>query len=235
LVGSFYLYFTDSDRIPVPGKPTITRNANSNIIVMTPAAVPTGVNETYVVRYTVTTNGTEPAEPDINNSTLYVNPITCTTPNSWYKAKTFGVSCSNWVSDEYDELQITTLYAPKPVISFDNMTIRANEGNVTYDILYTLDGTDPSLSPSNGTHSTTTVSLAGIPYGTTVKALAFKMNGTDIDTQYQPSEVVTLIYVPTNADGSTQNGAYGSLVLIDDREPHTWSYYSDSETTRFTA
>jgi hypothetical protein len=223
--------FTDDDRIPTPGVPTITRDANSNIVVMTPAAVPTGVNETYVVRYTVTTNGTEPVEPDINNSILYQNPITCTTPNSWYKAKTFGLSCSNWVSTETAELHITTLYAPAPVISFgDDMFITASEGGVLYDILYTLDGSDPTLSPMNGTHSSTTVSLAGIPYGTTVKALAFKMNGDAIDTQYQPSVVVSAIYVQTNPDGSTQNVVNNTLVLIDDREDHSWSYYSDSET-----
>ena len=225
--------FTDADRIPIPGKPTITRTANTNEIVMTPAAVPTGVNETYVVRYTVTTDGTEPAEPDINNSTLYTAPIICTRPNTWYKAKTFGVSCSNWVSTEMDELKVTKLYAPAPVISFgDDMTIVAAEGGVTYNILYTLDGTEPNLSstPMNGTTSATTVSLAGIPYGTTVKALSYKTNGTAVDTQYEPSAVVTKIYMPTDENGNTQNYVDGTLVLIDDREDHTWSYYSDSIT-----
>ena len=220
--------FTDDDRVPVPGIPTITREANSNVIVMTPAEIPSNVNETYIVRYTYTTNGTEPAEPDLTNSTLYTGPITCTTPNTWYKAKTFGLSCTDWVSTETAELTVTTIYCPTPTILFgDDMFILASEGGVTYNILYTLDGTEPSLSPLNGTQSAITVSLAGIPYGTTVKALAFKMNGTDVDTQHQPSTVVSAIYVPTDEDGNTQNGTYGNIVLIDDREDHSWSYYSD--------
>ena len=224
--------FTDADRIPVPGEPTITREANSNIVVMTPAAVPTGVNETYVVRYTYTTNGSVPPVPDLSNSTLYNGPITCTTPNTWYAAKTFAVSCQDWVSADSVQLQLTTLYAPTPVIDLDQMVIIAAEGGVTYDILYTLDGSVPNLNstPVNGIHSATTVSLAGIPYGTTIKALAYKVTNDAIDTNYQPSVVVTMIYVPTDENGNTQNIVNNTLVLIDDREPHTWKYYSDSVT-----
>ena len=219
--------FTDADRIPTPGIPTITPETGTNIVKMTPADVPDGVNETYVVRYTFTTNGTDPAEPDLANSTLYTEPISCTVPGTKFKAKTFGLSCGNWVSTATASYTATTIYCPKPVISFEDMTISASESGVTYNIIYTLDGTEPSLSPEHGTTSATTVSLTNLAYGTTVKAMAYKMNGDAIDTQYQPSAVVSAIYVPTDENGNTQNGTYGNTVLLDDREDHTWSYYAD--------
>ena len=226
--------FQESDRVPIPdadnehAHTSITRTEGTNTIVMTPAYKNPALNETYVVRYTMTTNGTEPAEPTLSNSTLYTGPITCTVAGTKYKAKTFAVSCENQVSASSVSYTVGSIYAPAPVITFgDDMTITAMEGGTTFDILYTTDGTDPVISPQNGYHSTTTVSLAGIEYGTTVKALAYKTTGGVIDTQYQPSAVVTEIYVPTDANGNTVNGTYGNVVLLDDREPHTWVYYTD--------
>ena len=230
--------FHESDRVPLPdadnthAHTTITRTPGTNTIVMTPAYKNPILNETYVVRYTVTTNGTEPAEPTLSNSTEYTGPITCTVAGTRYKAKTFAVSCSNQVSANSVSYTVESIYAPAPVITFgDAMTITATEGESTFDIVYTTDGTDPVASPLHGTHSATTVSLTGlIDYGTTVKAIAYKATnaaGTP-DPNYEASAVVTKIYVPTDEDGNTVNGTYGTVVLLDDREPHTWNYYNDT-------
>ena len=202
---------------------------------MTPAYKNPALNETYVVRYTMTTNGSEPAEPTLANSTLYSGPITCTVAGTRYKAKTFAVSCENQVSATSVSYTVEKIFAPNPVITFgDQMSITAAQGESTFDIVYTIDGSDPVVSPLHGTHSATTVSLTGlIDYGTTVKAIAYKATNAagDPDPNYEVSAIVTKIYVPTDEDGNTVNGTYGTVVLLDDREPHTWNYYNDTDAT----
>ena len=54
-------------------------------------------------------------------------------------------------------------------------------------------------------------------YGTTVKAIAVK--GQD---GFENSEVASEIYVPEGG-----SGIGGDVVILDDREDHSWSYYSD--------
>ena len=83
-------------------------------------------------------------------------------------------------------------------------------------IYYTTDGTQPTASSDHGTTPVTTEALA---IGTTVYAYAvFSAQG------YDDSSVGSAIYVPENGSGT-----YGDVVFLDDREDHTWSYYSDSE------
>ncbi len=233
--------FTEDDRVPIPdaddelAHTTITRVEGTNTIVMTPAGRPAGLNDTYQVRYTMSTNGTEPADPTYNNSTVYTGPITATVNGTIFKAKTFAVSCSNQFSEQTYRLVVDGIYAATPVIDFTAMTIEAKEGGTTFDILYTLDGSDPSISGTTitGTFSNGTVDLSSLnpalTYGQTVKAIAYKASdntGTP-DASYTPSQVVTAIYVPTDSEGNTQNGVYGGVVLLDDREDHTWAYYSN--------
>ncbi|MBR6879126.1 MAG: T9SS type A sorting domain-containing protein [Bacteroidales bacterium] len=233
--------FTEDDRVPIPddddelAHTTITRVEGTNTIVMTPAGRPAGLNDTYQVRYTMSTNGTEPADPTYNNSTVYTGPITATVNGTIFKAKTFAVSCTNQFSEQTYRLVVDGIYAATPVIDFDAMTIEAKEGGTTFDILYTLDGSDPSISGTTitGTFSNGTVDLSSLnpalTYGQTVKAIAYKASdniGTP-DASYTPSQVVTAIYVPTDSEGNTQNGVYGGVVLLDDREDHTWAYYSN--------
>ncbi|MBR4828293.1 MAG: choice-of-anchor J domain-containing protein [Muribaculaceae bacterium] len=233
--------FQESDRVPIPdasntlAHTTITREAGTNTIVMTPAGRPTGLNDTYEVRYTMSTNGTEPAEPTYNNSTAYTGPITATVNGTIFKAKTFAVSCHNQCSAASVRYVVDGIYAPAPVIDFNAMTISATEGTTTFDILYTVDGTDPAISGTTltGTFSDGTVNLSSLnpalTYGQTVKALAYMAsdaNGTP-NANYTPSQVVSAIYVPTDANGNTVNGVYGNIVLLDDREDHSWAYYSD--------
>ncbi len=232
--------FQESDRVPIPdaddelAHTTITREDGTNTIIMTPAGRPTGLNDTYEVRYTMSTNGTAPAEPTYNNSTLYTGPITATVNGTIFKAKTFAKSCHNQCSAESVSYVVNGIYAPAPVIDFNEMTITAAEGTTTFSILYTVDGTEPAISGSTltGTFSEGTVDLSSLnpalTYGQTVKALAYMAsdnNGTP-DANYTPSQVVSAIYVPTDASGNTQNGVYGGIVLLDDREDHSWSYYS---------
>ena len=225
--------FYESDRVPIPdaddnlAHTKIERLTGTNTIVMTPAERPAGLNDTYEVRYTVSTNGTEPADPTYNNSTLYTGPITCTVNGTIYKAKTFAVSCHNQCSEQTYRLEVEGIYAPAPVIDLNAMTISATEGETTFDILYTLDGSIPSVDPITGTYSAGTVNLSGLTPGQTVRAIAYRANndtGHTANTNYTPSQVVSAIYVPSGGSGS-----YGTTILLDDREDHSWSYYSDGE------
>ena len=232
--------FQESDRVPFPdasntlAHTTITRVEGTNTIVMTPAERPAGLNDTYVVRYTVSTNGNEPAEPTLNNSQLYTGPISASVNGTIYKAKTFAVSCSNQCSAASVRYEVEGIYAPTPVIDFDNMTITAvDAGGTTFEILYSLDGTMPAeVNPNDpdnmpiGIYSATQVSLTGLTPGQTVRAMAYRSNNDEWHTcnySYIPSQVVSAVYIPSSGSGTYNN----TLVLLDDREDHSWSYYSD--------
>ena len=134
-----HVTFQESDRVPIPDADddldhtTITRVDGTNTIVMTPAGRPSGLNDTYQVRYTMSTNGTEPADPTYNNSTAYTGPITVTVNGTIFKAKTFAVSCYNQYSVDAVRYEVEGIYAPAPVIDFDAMTITAAEGETTVD------------------------------------------------------------------------------------------------------
>ena len=205
--------FTHSDQRPTPGAPQI--NIDGNTVTFVPAPVPAGLNETYNIRYT--TNGTEPSA---TNGTLLTKStgfsIEWHTPNTTFKAVTVAVTCSSKVSEVTTE-QFGNVTVPTPTITFDNegkATITCSLDGAT--IYYTTDGTQPTASSDHGTTPVTTDALA---IGTTVYAYAvFDAEG------YDDSSVGSAIYVPENGSGT-----YGDVVFLDDREDHTWSYYSDGD------
>ena len=198
--------FLHADQRPLPGVPTIS--FEGNIVKMTPAAVPAGLNDTYYVRYT-----TDGSDPSATNGTVYSEPFEWHTPNTTFRAITQATDCpdkiSTVVSGTFGDVTV-----PSPVISFDasgNATITCSFAQAS--IYYTTNGSEPTTSSSQYT-----APFAVTP-GTTVKAFAYY--GAE---HYLPSAVVSKIYVP--AGGS---GVYGgTTVLLDDREDHSWSYYSDN-------
>lgn len=205
--------FTHRDQRPTPGAPVI--NIDGNTVTFVPDAVPAGLNETYNIRYT--TNGTDPSA---TNGTLLTKStgfsIEWHTPNTTFKAVTVAVTCSSKVSSVTSK-QFGNVTVPTPTITFDNQgkaTITCSLDGAT--IYYTTDGTQPTTSSP---HGTTPVTTAALPIGTTVYAYAvFDAEG------YDDSAVGSAIYVPENGSGT-----YGDVVFLDDREDHTWSYYSDGD------
>ena len=203
--------FTSADQRPTPGVPTIS--INGNMVHITPAAVPAGLNETYNVRYTV--DGTEPSA---NNGTLITSPWNAfewQTPNTTFKAVTVAVNCPDKVSAVVAET-FGNVKVPTPVITFNaNGTATISCSLTGATIYYSIDGSTPTTSSTlNGLTSVTTAALTP---GATVKAIAHYAS-----TGYVDSDVASSIYVP--AGGSTVGGG---IVLLDDREDHSWSYYSD--------
>ena len=205
--------FTHADQRPTPGVPQILIDGNT--VTFVPDAVPAGLNETYNIRYT--TNGTEPSA---TNGTLLTQStgfsIEWHTPNTTFKAVTVAVTCSSKVS-AVTTAQFGNVTVPTPTITFDNQgkaTITCSLDGAT--IYYTTDGTQPTATHYTGT-GTTPVTTAALPIGTTVYAYAvFDAEG------YDDSAVGSAIYVPESGSGT-----YGGVVFLDDREPHTLSYYTE--------
>lgn len=196
--------FTEDDVTPTPGVPTITREMNT--ITMTPAAISEEINETYYVWYT-----TDGSVPTTTNGQRYNAPFEWHTPGTVFTAVTRASSCSDKLSDTV-EFHFNNVKVITPTITFSNgnATIACNMPNVTVTIYYTTDGSTPTTSSTPYTGS------FAVTYGTTVKAFA-------VVTQagFDPSDVASAIYVPEGG-----SGADGSVVILDDREPHTMSYYT---------
>ena len=212
------------DALQQPEAPILQLISGTSQVHIT-TSVYTG-SDTYYVRYT--TSGEDPttANPisqDPNGyieiaqdpDTKMVDAIITITEPCTLKAVKRGTSCpenfSNIVS-----LQITTVYVPAPTITIvdgGSTTISCSLTNAT--IKYTTDGSDPTTSTTAQTYS----NAFTVAPGTTVKAYAYV--GT---TGYEPSPVATEIYVPAGGGGVYSGG----IVLLDDREEHEWSYYSDA-------
>ena len=227
-----------ADRLPdiTPLVPTIEPVEGTNTVRITCPAVPTGMNETFYVAYT--TDNTEPSYnngnkvffvpgssynyPESLGVTVHTSTyeFEVTTPNTTVRAKTFAYSCSDLVSDEGAPLTITKIYVDAPTLSFTTTNTSTGAGTCTISdimagatVYYTTDGSTPTTSstPYNGT------AFAVTP-GQTIKAIAH------IDGEgYLDSPVVSDTYIPGGGNG----GVYGGVVLLDDREPHTLSYYTE--------
>ena len=197
--------FTHADQRPLPEDPTISISGNT--VTMTPSEVPPGLNDTYYVRYT-----TDGSEPSATNGVVYEEPFEWHTPNTTFKAITQATDCPDKISGVVSE-SIGWITIPTPVISFDasgNATIECAFAQAT--IYYTTDNSDPTANSSQYS-----APFAVTP-GTTVKAFAnYAADG------YLPSAIGSNIYVPSNGSGVYNN----EVVLLDDREDHSWSYYSD--------
>ena len=220
------LALTHADQRPTPGEPTVS--LNGNMVTMKPAVNP-GLDETYNVIYT--TDGTLPT---VNNYAAKItapwNAFEWHTPNTTFIVATIAekANCESLVSDTV-KLVFGNVTVPTPDIDFPsgNATITCSMAGAA--IYYTKDGSDPAFSiDEHGNVTVTKGTLYSAPFavtmGTTVKAKAIYMSEDNVIVEgYEPSQVASKIYVPEGGSGTD-----GSVVLLDDREDHTWSYYSDT-------
>ncbi len=194
-----------------PTVPQVTRKDNTNIVEIK-SNKDVNLMDTWYVRYT--TDGDDPTgstATEVQDETTIELTQPCT-----LKVVTRGTTCPTIFSDP-NEKPYNTIYIPNPTIKINNniATITCSMSDAT--IYYTTDGTSPDASnyTGNGTSQVTTNTLN---LGQTVKAIAI-YNATG----YQNSDVVSEVNV---GNGS---GVSGSIVLLDDREDHSWSYYSDKD------
>ena len=223
--------------------PTIEHVAGTNKVRITCPAVPSGMNETFYVAYTTDNTvpaydngdkvffviGSEYEYPTSLGITVHTSTyeFEITEPNTTVRAKTFGYSCDNLVSPEGQSVTVESIYVDEPTIKFTTTNTTSGAGTCEFlDIMegatvyYTTDGSDPSTSSTALPYTGTAFAVTP---GQTVRAFA-RIN----ETGYVDSSVVSDTYIPTGSDGtSTGGGVYGSLVVLDDREPHSWSYYND--------
>lgn len=249
--------FTDADRLPnintASYTPGLVRVSGTNKVKITCPGVPSGLNETFVVYYT--DDNTEPTPSNYSMRLIFVNAdfdlidddattlnvhrirtyeFECTNPNAVFRAKVYGFTCQNLSSPVAGPLTFGNILVDDPVISFTttNQTSGAGTATITCPftaqtpvIYYTTDGSEPD--PANVGQNTPTKVYNGtfnVTAGMTVKAKAVvSLAG------YNPSNTVSEMYVPTNGSGEPQNGVFGSVVLLDDRESHSWSYYIDGD------
>ena len=223
--------------ITAPGNPTYTHNASSNTVTTYFPVKPDGVNDTYYVRWTINNNsnsshtenpnlweqvGHEFQQPSNTPNTVPAGDIDYTNVELslpfYIHFAVRGTTCPENFSGVVT-VRIDERYVPKPTISFENSgsygvaTLSCSLTDAT--IYYTTDGSTPTSS------STQYTSPFNVLPGTTVNAIAVRAG-------YTPSVVASAIFIP-GGEGSNGNGVYGQVVLLDDREDHSWSYYSDGD------
>ena len=151
-----------------------------------------------------TTDGSEPT----SSSTLYTGPFDLTTSPTTVKAIAIRDGHSSTVANQTFQIQL-----PAPVITVSNTglaTIALGEGTPSgATIHYTTNGTIPTTS--SPTYSAP-VQLTNPQIIMAIVALA----------NYTNSELVMADFI--------SSGIVGTKVILDDRENHRWSYYSDAST-----
>ncbi len=210
--------YTFNHLITPPNPPTITHVAGTNTVIIKAPAVPADQNDTYYVQYSL--DGSDPRYS--SHDVVKADTIDLLEPCT-IRAVTHGTTCPNIFSTEVTET-ISTIYVPTPVITVTgtdgpgNGTITCSLTDAT--IYYTMDGSEPTTATT--TYGTSPIALSNVPAGTTIKAMAhMEAEG------YQNSVVASFVYLPDNAQGG--GGVFGDVVLLDDREDHSWSYYSDGD------
>lgn len=229
--------YTFSRKIQAPNTPIYTLNTSSNSVTTYFPVKPAGVNDTYYIRWTINSNsngatenpnlwtqsGHEFQQPSNTPNSVPAGVIDYTnaglTPPFYVHIATRGTTCDDIFSNVIT-ITINELCVPMPTITFVTNP-STHEGATTLacamtgvTIYYTTDGSIPTTS--SNTYSGT----FNVTAGTTVKAIAVK-------TGFKISDVASDIFVPGGESGTPQNGVYGGVVLLDDRENHSWSYYSD--------
>ena len=120
---------------------------------------------------------------------------------------TNGVSCTATIT-------VNPAALPAPTITLDSntgvATITDNSGISGATIRYTTDNTAPTASTATIIASGGTVTLTR---GQTLMAIVTVDGGN-----YSPSPAATETFIET--------GSFGGTIYIDDREDHTWTYYS---------
>ena len=197
--------------IAAPGAPEIDIDDNNKVTIK--ANKPDGLNDTYYVRYTL--DGGDPRYATEYEEAKDEATFVITEPNTTITAIVRGTTCPS-VFSNIASMTVIYINVPAPEI-----TINENNGNTSIacslssaTIKYTIDGSDPTTA-SGITYNNTSLTLTP---GTTIKAYAY----VDNNNSYKLSQVVSKTYVP-----QTGNGVYSGVVLLDDREDHSWSYYSD--------
>ena len=194
--------FTDTKEITIQGtKPSAPIISVSG----NTATLSTNASGSTTIRYTL--NGTDPTA---STGTVYSGVIDLSgSATSPVTIKAITVRDGN-ASDVTEQTVTLTLPEPTIAVNGETRTVTISSSIAGATIYYTTDGSTPTTSSSQYTGA-----LSGLSYMTTVKAIAVKDG-------WNSSPVASdIVAIPS--------GVGGGVVTLFDYEPHSWSYYGDSD------
>ena len=173
----------------------------------TTVTLSTNASGITTIRYTL--DGSDPT----TSSTQYSAPIDLSSSSTspvTIKAITVRSGSASEIAEESVTL---TLPSPTITINGENKTATITSSIQGAIIRYTINGSDPTST----TGAVYSGQITGLSYMANIKAIAVKEGWNDSPIS---SDVVT---IPSGVNPST-----GEVTLFD-YEPHTWSYYSDTD------
>ncbi len=237
--------YNDYDATPVPNISVVPIERDGNTIIINPGEVPDHLNETYAVIYTYATNGGTPEDPvylgyqNPENVGTYLDPdgwngsmpglvhFDWNTPNTNFKFRIVAKTCVK--QSAVKTYQFGKLQVPDPELTISDNGDNTGAADITWEsgyvIRYTTDGSNPTTTNGTLVSSGTSVSVSPLAPGTNVKVVAYKLTNGEVDANYDLSNVINEMYLP----GGGNSGTYGGIVILNDFEDHSWSYYSDGD------
>ena len=219
--------FGDESIVEPPYSPVITLIENTSTVSIS-VVRPGDLNDTWSIRYTL--DGTDP----ITSSTAQVITHTDENPNTYevttsgtvalpdcvtVKAVVQGTTCPEYFSEiaEWQCDENLTIQLLPPTITFDG-------NGSTASTTITASATDCTIYYKvNGGAQQTYTGPFQVNANDRVEAWVEKAPATI----YLPSTHAIATYLPGNDNPGSGTGVFGEVVYLDDREPHSWSYYSD--------
>jgi hypothetical protein len=231
--------FGDESIVGQPTAPTITPPAPGTSTITLSVVRPGDLNDTWKILYTL--DGSDPSTSATAQAitTTTEDPVTyeVTTMGTIplydfceVKAVVQGTTCPNAYSEVtsfiYDDFN--TIYLLPPTITF-----AGNGSTATTTITPPTDGCIIYYTVNGG--ATQIYSSPAIDGNPAINPTPFTVNANDcveawVDKpgdNYVASDHAVSTYLPGSDDPGSGSGLYGDVVYLDDREPHSWSYYSD--------
>ena len=221
----------------ITNNPEITVDAGTSTVRI--KAYRPAINDTYLIYYTLdgtTPNNTstkltvgKPVEdPAYPGWAIYTGTVTLT-EFCHVKAVVTGTTCPDIYSDIAELVYDCTygsIYLLAPVISF----VPNGEGTTANATLTaSTEGCVIHYKVNGGTEQTYTGGSFSVNINDKVEAWVTKDTPSGCSNGYEDSPHAVKTYLPgDDTPGSGNSGLYGDVVYLDDREDHSWSYYSDT-------